>query len=167
MGAPGLAFETWDPPRKCRLTNLGALVKSCSHGGSKGRCDWFLICTGHKASSGVLSQSAPAWGICVKDPRSQKRDLGHPSSYPGGSHADSLTTAKRILQKIILRQFPQGFKAPSCAWVFAARLKRCPAYKASFRSQSEVIPRLMLQSRALSELLDATVLRFGRIAAGE
>ena len=22
MGAPGLAFETWDPPRKCRQTNL-------------------------------------------------------------------------------------------------------------------------------------------------
>jgi hypothetical protein len=22
MGAPGLAFETWDPPRKCRKTNL-------------------------------------------------------------------------------------------------------------------------------------------------
>jgi hypothetical protein len=22
-------------------------------------------------------------GICVEDPRSQKRDLGHPSSYPG------------------------------------------------------------------------------------
>ena len=22
MGAPGLAFETWDPPRKCRQTEL-------------------------------------------------------------------------------------------------------------------------------------------------
>ena len=22
MGAPGLAFETWDPPRKCRKTKL-------------------------------------------------------------------------------------------------------------------------------------------------
>ena len=22
MGAPGLAFETWDPPRKCRKTQL-------------------------------------------------------------------------------------------------------------------------------------------------
>jgi hypothetical protein len=23
MGAPGLAFETWDPSRKCRKINLG------------------------------------------------------------------------------------------------------------------------------------------------
>ena len=22
MGAPGLAFETWDPPRRCRRTKL-------------------------------------------------------------------------------------------------------------------------------------------------
>ena len=34
MGAPGLDFETWDPPRKCRQTNLGALTKSSSHAGS-------------------------------------------------------------------------------------------------------------------------------------
>jgi hypothetical protein len=24
MGAPGLAFETWDPSRKCRKINLGS-----------------------------------------------------------------------------------------------------------------------------------------------
>ena len=29
-----------------------------------------------------------AAGICVKDPRAQNRDLGHPSSHPGGSHGN-------------------------------------------------------------------------------
>jgi hypothetical protein len=35
------------------------------------------------------SSSNQCAGVCVKDPRSQKRDLGHPSTDPGGSHADS------------------------------------------------------------------------------
>jgi hypothetical protein len=27
MGAPGLDFETWDPSRKCRQTNLESFVE--------------------------------------------------------------------------------------------------------------------------------------------
>ena len=35
-------------------------------------------------------------GICVEDPRSQKRDLGHPSSYPGGSRPHSSGLGSRL-----------------------------------------------------------------------
>ena len=31
MGAPGLAFETWDPPRKCRRTRVLTHIPSGSN----------------------------------------------------------------------------------------------------------------------------------------
>ena len=71
MGAPGLAFETWDPPSKCRR-NRAFTVRAFSRA--------------------EFSNLFP--GICVEDPRSQKRDLGHPSSY-SGDHADLLVLCER------------------------------------------------------------------------
>ena len=75
MGAPGLAFETWDPPRKCRRNQVLSVRENSSSGTS----------TQGLLAVRVLQLVCP--GPCVKDPRSQKRDLGHPSSNPGGSHA--------------------------------------------------------------------------------
>jgi hypothetical protein len=80
MGAPGLAFETWDPPRKGGKTKLE---------NSKFEKALDLVIPLDRIVTHTLK---PRWnvlrtrsaGICVEDPRSQKRDLGHPSSYPGG-----------------------------------------------------------------------------------
>ena len=68
MGAPGLAFETWDPSRKGRKTKLENSNFEKASG-----------------TDATIEFSRTLLSICVEDPRSQKRDLGHPSAYPGNS----------------------------------------------------------------------------------